>query len=276
MATFYSFSPVTGEYTGSGEPDIVEGDEIYPAHVTLVAPPAGNAGHAVVWDGSNWTNVPDFRGAQVWTPEGQALLVTGLGDPELDGLLLAPPEQPEQSKKLDPAKPDDAELVPDPEPPEDEALPPEPEPDPEPTLDQLKHYAKVTVIAFADEMTEQVKNAPNGGIPYPAGEQAKWTQKEAEARAYKAVTDASGTIVEADYPYLWKLSGQDSATLATLVTAVLFHADRFEDAAVIIEQLRTQTFTAIESCADQGQINAVLEDAKATALAGVTELLANV
>lgn len=277
MSDYYSYSPDTGEFAGAGVPDIdplQPGKFIYPAHSTNIAPPVAGPNESAVFNGGGWELLPDFRGTTGWTLEGVPVVVTGFGSITDLQITLDPPEPQAQSVQAVPKKPNDAELVPDPEPPEDEELPPEPDPEPEPTLEEQKRYAKTTVVAFADELTEQVKNAPNGGVPYPAGEQAKWTQKEAEARAYNAVVEANGTIVETDYPYLWKLCGQDSSALATLVTAVLYHADRFEDAAVLIEQLRTQTFAAIDGCADQDQINAVLEATKATAMASVEALLA--
>lgn len=145
---------------------------------------------------------------------------------------------------------------------------------PLPDIELLKNTAKRQVVDFADLLTEQVKNAPNGGIPYPSGEQDKWLQKQAEARQYQIDDDAGNAIVGTDYPYLFKLCSMDLAALAVLAEKVIYHADRFEDAAVLIEQLRTATFAAIEACTTQAEIKAVLEGAKTTALASVDALLA--
>lgn len=145
---------------------------------------------------------------------------------------------------------------------------------PLPDIALLKDGAKRQVVDFADLLTEQVKNAPNGGIPYPSGEQDKWLQKQSEARSYAADVVSGNSIVGADYPYLWKLCDQDLEVLGDLAHKVTYHADRFEDAAVLIEQLRTVTFKTIDACTDQAQIDAVLDGAKATALASVDALLA--
>jgi hypothetical protein len=84
----WNYHPLTGELLGPGAADpnpMEEGEWLVPAHATPVAPPERQDGHAVVFAGSSWANVPDHRG-QVWwmadaTDNTDPRVIAAIGDP---------------------------------------------------------------------------------------------------------------------------------------------------------------------------------------------------
>lgn len=80
----YHLDRVTGELVGEGEAresPLEPGVFLIPAHATATEPPAAQSGHARVWDGSAWTQVPDHRGETWHTPEGVPVVIETLGTP---------------------------------------------------------------------------------------------------------------------------------------------------------------------------------------------------
>lgn len=104
----WNYHPITGELLGSSvaDPNPVEpGEWIVPAHATPMAPPERQDGHAVVFAGSSWANLPDHRGETWWvadaTDNTAPHVVAAIGDPaEFDPPLtgIEPPAPPAPPK----------------------------------------------------------------------------------------------------------------------------------------------------------------------------------
>lgn len=80
----YHLDRITGELVGEGdarESPLEPGVFLIPAHATATEPPAAQEGHARVWDGSAWTQVPDHRGETWHTPDGAPVVIETLGIP---------------------------------------------------------------------------------------------------------------------------------------------------------------------------------------------------
>lgn len=95
---YHAFDAATGEFRGSGEADpspLEDGVFLFPANTTEIAPPAAEAGKAIVWQDDAWNFVPDHRG-ETWFDGAQLVVITALGDPSEDGLSRIAPE-PEPS-----------------------------------------------------------------------------------------------------------------------------------------------------------------------------------
>lgn len=93
----YAFDPVTGLSLGAIPADpspLEEGVWLYPAYTALDAPPAAEAGHAVLRQGDAWAQVPDHRGETWWDADGRAVVVTSVGDPASSGLSVDRPASP--------------------------------------------------------------------------------------------------------------------------------------------------------------------------------------
>jgi hypothetical protein len=70
--TVYSYSPVTGEYTGtdvSRESPLEPGVFHMPANATATQPPAAPAGQIAVWANNAWSLVVDNRGQRVYNTD---------------------------------------------------------------------------------------------------------------------------------------------------------------------------------------------------------------
>ncbi|MGZ5988121.1 MAG: hypothetical protein ACXWLZ_03615 [Rhizomicrobium sp.] len=100
----WNYHPTTGELIGPSRADpnpVEEGEWLVPAHATPVAPPERQDGHAVVFAGSSWANVPDHRGETWWKADSEfntePVLIDFIGDPaEFDPPLtnVVPPAPP--------------------------------------------------------------------------------------------------------------------------------------------------------------------------------------
>lgn len=84
----WNYHPITGELLGPSVADpnpVEEGEWLVPAHATPVAPPERQDGHAVVFAGSSWANVPDHRGEVWWmadaTDNTDPRAIAAIGDP---------------------------------------------------------------------------------------------------------------------------------------------------------------------------------------------------
>lgn len=99
----HHYSKDTGEYIGSSEarPDPKrEGRYLIPANATTVEPPAVGANEAVVFDGSTWALVPDYRGLKYWLDDGNEGVIDVLGIEPPEGALDAPPPIPIEELRL--------------------------------------------------------------------------------------------------------------------------------------------------------------------------------
>lgn len=97
---YYSFSPITGEYTGQGEADqdpLTDGAWLFPGHTTSEPPPETGAKQRAIWGGDAWSIVPDHRGEIWWAGRGESVEILVLGDPSLEGLYEAEPPAPPAS-----------------------------------------------------------------------------------------------------------------------------------------------------------------------------------
>lgn len=94
----WHYHPATGEFMGAGkaDPDPMTKDEwLIPAHCTLTAPPQTiPPKRACVYVNNTWTTVPDHRGETWWREDRTPVVITGLGNPALEGLLREQPEAP--------------------------------------------------------------------------------------------------------------------------------------------------------------------------------------
>lgn len=98
----FNYHPETGEFTGTIEAEVSpfgDGEFLIPAHATTVAPPEHwSAGHALVFDGTAWTEVEDHRGEIWWSAEGAELTIRQLGNPLDHDLRQDPPPPPKVAK----------------------------------------------------------------------------------------------------------------------------------------------------------------------------------
>lgn len=93
----YHYHPITGEYLGSGQADespLEPGVWLIPAYAVTNSLPEAEAGKARVWNGSEWTQVPDHRGETWWLSHDGPVTIRDLGDPAEDGLYSTQPETP--------------------------------------------------------------------------------------------------------------------------------------------------------------------------------------
>lgn len=96
---YHDFSPLTGEHTGSYEPQVDPAESkarrtiVYCApgrYTTEIAPPAREPGKAVVFRDGAWSLVADHRG-ETWFDGDTAVVVADIGDPAEIGLS---PDEP--------------------------------------------------------------------------------------------------------------------------------------------------------------------------------------
>ncbi|ATI62776.1 tail fiber assembly protein [Edwardsiella tarda] len=91
--TVYGYSPETSEFTGQYDVRVIIGTGI-PGFSTLIAPPQNKKGVAYVFNGSEWSEVTDYRGNTVYsTSTGEPVTVTELGDLR-PGFTLTSPGTP--------------------------------------------------------------------------------------------------------------------------------------------------------------------------------------
>lgn len=98
-----------GIFTGteSCSPDPLESERekravwLLPANATLTPPPAAEAGHAAVWNGTGWELIEDHRGTSYWLPgdtwQDAPREMVKIG-PFPEGAMLERPEPTEQEK----------------------------------------------------------------------------------------------------------------------------------------------------------------------------------
>lgn len=84
----WHYHNATGELLGSSlaDPNPMEaGEWLLPAFSTPVAPPERQDGHAVVFAGSSWANVPDHRDEVWWQADAEfntePVVIDRIGDP---------------------------------------------------------------------------------------------------------------------------------------------------------------------------------------------------
>lgn len=87
----YHLDPGSGELVGTGvaRKAPVGDDWLIPAHAVTEPPPDAIAGHARVWTGEAWTQVPDHRGETWYAADGTPSVIDALGTPA--DLSPAPP-----------------------------------------------------------------------------------------------------------------------------------------------------------------------------------------
>lgn len=88
---YYSLDPQTGELVGSGVALKSPRDNTWliPAHAVTEPPPEALDGHARVWTGDAWSQVPDHRGETWYAADGTSVVIEALGPPS--DLTPAPP-----------------------------------------------------------------------------------------------------------------------------------------------------------------------------------------
>lgn len=92
----------TGELLGFGtaEADPVNPDNwLLPAGAVTFAPPSAVDGYARVFAAGSWMQARDHRGETWWTPEREAVVITQLGDPAVQGLVPVCPPPPIADRK---------------------------------------------------------------------------------------------------------------------------------------------------------------------------------
>jgi hypothetical protein len=92
----YHYSPVTGEYLGSGQadPDPIDiGNWLIPAYATNVAPLVKLPNKAVIWNNTKWKYVDDNRGKTFYNEFGEEIIIEDLGP--IPGNLTKLPPQPQ-------------------------------------------------------------------------------------------------------------------------------------------------------------------------------------
>jgi len=134
-------------------------------------------------------------------------------------------------------------------------------------IDEIRTAAKVSVVEFADWVTDSVISK------YPKAEQMGWDRKTREATAFIA---GSGSGSLSDAPTLTNLIQlqNPTATNAEIVAAVtVFATAILEKSAVLtgiadyIEILRKSTDAAIDAATTEIEIELILTTAKANAVA---------
>jgi hypothetical protein len=93
--TIYHFHGLTGEYLGQGtaDPDpMTEGEWLFPANCTAIAPPVAASGEVAVWSSSDWNMFADHRGEIWWNEHGLTISVDFIGEPSDQGLSPTPPD----------------------------------------------------------------------------------------------------------------------------------------------------------------------------------------
>lgn len=131
-------------------------------------------------------------------------------------------------------------------------------------IEELKREAKLRIIAFANELTNQIKTAHRGGIPFPEGEEAAWHEKTPEAREIVSIPEDTPLDVT-KYPILNTLFDGNDTAMRTEAIKIVYFADRFKKAAALIQKIREETERAIDACNSSEEIAQVLETAKASA-----------
>lgn len=132
----FHYSNDTGEYFGEGVADInpVDTDDyIIPAFSTTIEPPVKQDGFTAVFDGEQWSMVPDHRG-QVWFNGREAVEIETLGDPTVEGLTPA----------ISPLSVDEAEAL---------------------TIARIKNYARGLIAKTG--LPWMVEREVSGGKPIP-------------------------------------------------------------------------------------------------------------
>ena len=98
----WNYHPTTGELLGPSLADpnpVEEGEWIIPAHATVIAPGAPQAGTAQTFNGASWLTVPDHR-SETWWPTTQryndmpGVVVDFLGNPAARALTMTEPPAP--------------------------------------------------------------------------------------------------------------------------------------------------------------------------------------
>lgn len=94
----WHYHPATGEYMGPGKADpdpMTPGEWLIPAHCALTGPPAAvPAKCTCVFANGAWSTVPDHRGETWWREDRTPVVITGLGNPAVEGLVSEQPEAP--------------------------------------------------------------------------------------------------------------------------------------------------------------------------------------
>jgi len=91
----FQFHSVTGELIGTSyaDTDPMEPERwVVPASATLTAPPEPATGFARVFANQAWQQVEDHRGETWWKGDGEAVIISFLGDPAGQGMSATEPE----------------------------------------------------------------------------------------------------------------------------------------------------------------------------------------
>lgn len=97
----YNYHPHTGEYLGpsTADPDpLVPNNWLIPAAATTVIPPELGNQEVAVFDGTNWSVVPDRRGRKFWLPNGDEVTISDLHQEIPADASFDPPTPPVADK----------------------------------------------------------------------------------------------------------------------------------------------------------------------------------
>lgn len=93
--TIFHYHPASGEFVGASYADadpMEEGRWVVPASATLTAPAEAAEGFALVFADDDWHEIEDHRGETWWKGNGEAVVITFLGDPAVHFLSATAPE----------------------------------------------------------------------------------------------------------------------------------------------------------------------------------------
>lgn len=90
----YNYHPGTKEFLSEGQADtdpMVKGNWLIPAHATTVTAPEIQSGYIPVFDGKQWSQIPDYRGVKVYNiTTAQESEIKELGELPDDVTTIAP------------------------------------------------------------------------------------------------------------------------------------------------------------------------------------------
>ncbi|WP_394183357.1 hypothetical protein [Marinomonas posidonica] len=119
----YNYHPTTKEYLGktvlndSDKNPLVDGEYLIPANAITQWPTVkAGANQAVIFNGSGWSLIDDFRGVQYWDENGEQYQIESIGERVPEGASLTEPvpiEEHISELEQDTAEEDSTEEVPE-------------------------------------------------------------------------------------------------------------------------------------------------------------------
>lgn len=94
MTDIFHYDPHTGEYLGKGVADpspLEPGVFLVPANATITPPPTPGPLQVAVCRGNAWYLLSDHRGQTYYRPDGTAVKITDIGDPDPSLTAAVPP-----------------------------------------------------------------------------------------------------------------------------------------------------------------------------------------